>query len=62
MKLFNIQLNGQANRSLITARQVLTAYPHRDLSVWMKTGKIGEWHGVLTQEYRAGELTVKRIQ
>ena len=62
MKLFNIQLNGQANRSLLTARQVLTAYPHKTLAEFMKVAQVGQYHGIMTDQYRAGELTVKRIQ
>lgn len=62
MKLFNIQLNKQANRSLLTAKQVFTAYPHKTLWEFMKRARVGEAHGIMTDQYRAGELEVKRIQ
>ena len=61
MKLFNIQLHQQPTKPLLTERQVLTAYPHKSLADFMKQAQVGQYHAVMTETYRAGELSVKRI-
>lgn len=61
-KTWAVRLNGEVVHDRLITKQVLNLYPHKSIKAFMKYAQPSQWHAILTEQYRAGELTVTRIQ
>lgn len=58
--LYNLDQRQEPLHSLLTGKRVLEAFDHASIRTWMKTAKVGEWHGIAHPVSK--NLRVKRIQ